>query len=112
MLPLGFAQSTNFLLVLFALRNVAGNLAEAAQLAIGPVHRRDNQVGPETRPVFAQPPTFVFEAALLLRHFQRVGRLARRNIFGRVEAAEMLPDDLLGGVALDSLRPFVPAHYS
>src|SRR6185503_1102164 len=92
-----------------ALGHVAGHFGKAAQAAAGIEQRRDDDVGPERRPVLAQAPAFVLEPAdargdfeLHLRHLG-VDRLLR------VEAREMLADDFLGLVALDAFRPSVPA---
>ena len=47
-----------------ALGEIAGDLAEAAQRPRVVAQRGDDDVGPETRPVLAQAPAFVFEASL------------------------------------------------
>src|SRR5439155_1452613 len=83
--------------------------AEAAALV---VQGRDDHVGPEARAVLAQAPAFILDAALGLGHLQQALRLARGEILRREEAREVLPDDLLGPVALDALGAAVPAHHA
>src|SRR5271154_2963467 len=109
-LTLRLVERPNFFLGLLALSNVAGDLAETAQLAVGAVYRREDHVSPKLGTVLAHPPPFALEAAILPRHFQLVGRLACLDIFGRKKATVMLTDDFCGSVSLDTLRTFVPAY--
>ena len=106
----GFVQCRLFGLGALALGDVAGNLAEAAELTLGAVHRGDYDVGQKPGTVLAHPPSFVLESTVLPRYFQPTGRLARFDILGLIKAGEMLTDDLGGAVARDSLRTLVPAH--
>src|SRR5208283_2154783 len=109
-LTLGLVERPDFFLGFLALSNVARNLAEAAKLAVGAVHRREDHVSPKLGTVLAHPPPFALEAAILPRHFQLAGGLARLDIFGRRKATVMLTDDFCGSVSLDTLRTFVPAY--
>src|SRR5204863_518661 len=59
----------------------------------------------------AHAPALVLEAALGARDLELVFGPAARDRLGRVEAREMLADDLVGPVALDLLGAGVPAHH-
>ena len=93
-----------------ALGEIARHLGEAEQPAGVVAHRGNDDARPEARAVFAQPPALLLEAALARRHLQLPLRLAALDLLRRVEAREMLADDLGGGVALDALRAGVPAR--
>ena len=87
--------------------DVAGNLGKADQL--GAVeHRVDHDAGPEARPVLAHAPAFAFELAFETRGQQCGGGDAAGLVFRRVEAREMLADDLVCLVALEALGAGVP----
>src|ERR1700691_3718541 len=111
-LMLRLVKRPDFFLGLLALSNVARNLAEAAKLALGAVHRGDDHVSPEPGTVLAHPPSLVLKSAVPPRHFQFMGGLARLDIFGSKKAIVVLTDDFRRGVSLDSLRTLVPAHDS
>ena len=79
-------------------------LAKPSQLALVVVDRVDDHAGPEARAVLALPPAFRLIAARLAGCLQRLAWNAGREILRRVEAAEMLADNLVGRIALDALR--------
>ena len=90
--------------------HVARDLREPAQLAtLLVVQRGDHHVRPEPRAVLAHAPAFVLEAALGGGEAQFRHRPAGAVGFLRVEAREMVADDLFGAVALDAFGAFVPA---
>ena len=69
---------------------------------------RDQHVGPERRAVLADPKAFLLVAALGRRDAQLLFGVAALYVLVGVEDREVLPDDLLGLIALDALGPFVP----
>src|SRR5690606_11965031 len=88
---------------------IAGDLREAAETALLVADRRDDDVGPEAGPVLADAPSFVFETALLGREAQLLLGPAGLDGFRRVEAREVLADDLLRRVSLEPLGADVPS---
>src|SRR6185312_3213498 len=101
----------DFVLGLPASRQVAGYLAEAAQPAFLVAQGRDDDVGPESRAVLAYPPTLVLEAPLLRGHFELHLGLAVLQVLRRIEAREVLADDLVGLPALQALGGRIPGEY-
>src|SRR5688572_30785678 len=93
------------------LREVLSDLGVAVQLAVRIAQRGDDHARPEPRAVLAHPPALVLGAAMLARHGQLAPRLAGVDVFGSVEAREMLADDLVRLVALDASRATVPARH-
>ena len=65
----------------------------------------------ELRPVLADPPALVLEPAFRRGDLQLLGGPAPVDGLLRVEAGEVLADDLLGLVALDALGPGVPSGH-
>ena len=101
-----FEQRAPRLLRFLAVGDVARHFREAAQLAAAIEDGGDDDVRPEARAVFAQAPSFVFDAPLLARDLQLALRLAIRLVFLGVETREVAADDLLRLVAFDPLaRP-------
>src|SRR5206468_5742284 len=80
------------------------------ELALFVAHRADHHARPERRAVLAHAPALLREAAFARRDLELPLRLAVRDLLGRVEAREMLADDLGRGVALDALGTGVPAR--
>ena len=99
-----------FLLRAAALGDVARDLGEAEQAAVGAADRIDHDVRPEPRAVLAHAPAFLLETSLPLGRVEGAGGFAGGAIFLRVETREMLADDLLRPVALDAFRAGIPAH--
>src|SRR6185369_8018638 len=79
---------------------VAGQLAEAAQLAALVAQGGQHDAGPEARAVLAHAPALVLAAPLGRGHPQLPLGPARGHVLGRVEARDVLADDLVGGPAL------------
>src|SRR5262249_21204303 len=94
-----------------ALGEIARDLREADELAGLIAKRGDDDVRPEAVAVFAETPAFVLEAALARSDLELHLALARANVFYRVKAREVMPDDLGGAIALDALRTYVPARH-
>ncbi len=99
-----------FLLGLLAIGQVPGDLQEAPDRAGLVAQGGDDDVGPEAGAVLAHPPALVLDAPLGRRPLQFLLGPAPLDGLLRVEAGEMLADDLLGPVALDALRPGVPGE--
>ena len=92
-------------------RKVAGDLGESAQPMPVVVYRCYDDVGPEYGPILANPPAFVFEAALLARDSQLMVRPLASGRLGRVEHREMPPDDFGFRITLDVLGTGVPGDH-
>src|SRR6185295_7300413 len=93
-------------LVLAAVGQVARDLGKSDQLLVWPVERGNDDVRPEARPILPDAPAFVLEASLRRSDLQLVRREVAR--LGRIELAEVLPDDLRSAVSLDQLGAGVP----
>src|SRR5471032_596188 len=93
-----------------AIRHVPRHFGKATKRTVGRADRGDGHVCPKARTVSAHTPAFIFNAALRCGKRQFRARLAARNILGRIENRKVLPDDFPGRVALDALRPLVPAR--
>ncbi len=91
--------------------DVTRDLREADELSVGS-DRIDDDHGPETAAILAKPPALGLKAAILARRLQCLLRQARLAILRRVEAREMLADDLSRCVELDPLGPGVPARHA
>src|SRR5258706_1194159 len=91
-----------------AVRKIARDLGEAAQLAAVVLERGDDHVRPEERAVLAHAPAFVLEAALRRRDLELLPGPSARAGFIRVEGREVAPDDLVGSVALQVLGAEIP----
>src|SRR5580658_9185014 len=64
---------------------VAGDLPETDQVASGIFDCGDDDVGPELRAVFAQPPTFILDAAIAKRNLEFALRLAGVDVLLWIE---------------------------
>src|SRR5690606_41501889 len=71
--------------------------------------RSDDDVGPDTLAILANSPARSSEAPVAKRCPKGMRRLALLAIFGRVEAGEMLPDNLVRLIALELFGARVPA---
>ena len=94
-----------------ALRHVARDLGEAEHLARGILDRVDDDVGEEARTVLAHAPGFRFEPAVPQRRFESAQRHSGCLVLGGIEDAEVAPDDLVAGIALDSFGAFIPGQH-
>src|SRR5207302_136008 len=92
------------------LRQVPRDLREATQSTVLVAHRGDDDTGPEAGAVLAQPPAFFLVFPRGRRDYQHARRLAGFHFLRRVEAREVLTNDLLRRVALDPLGPGVPGE--
>src|SRR6185312_4244705 len=70
--------------------------------------RVDHDARPEASAVLAHAPAFRLVFALAPRSRQRLLRDPALPVLIGIETREVVPDDLLGGVALDALRARVP----
>ena len=93
-----------------AVREIAGDLDIATDLAAGPEDGGQHDVGPEVRPVLAHAPSLVFDAAFGCGNLQQPLRAAGEPILLGVEAIEALSDDLAGRVSLHLPRAGVPGQ--
>ena len=94
-----------------ALGQVAGQLGEPARIARRISNGGEDDVRPEGRAVLAYAPTLDLESSLVRRRVQVALRRTVLDILGRIEAGEVLADDLFRAVALDPLRSGIPAHH-
>jgi hypothetical protein len=92
-----------------AFRDVARDLGEAEQRAIGRADRVEHDAGPEARAVVAHAPAFAFEAAFVARRGQRPFGQAGGTVLVRIETREVLAHDLVGLVTLEALGASIPA---
>src|ERR1700687_5333718 len=74
------------------------------------MQRRHHHVGPEARAALAKSPAFLLPSAFYGSECQLLIRLAPFYFFREIEPRKVLSNDLLGSVALDLLRAFVPAQ--
>src|SRR5215470_8473327 len=100
--------TANEFFVALALRCVVNELREAKNMSTIVTNSSYHDVGPEPRAVLADPPAAIFRAPRIRGTPQQHRRFTRRFIFVGVKARMMLPDDLIGGVTLDSLRARIP----
>src|SRR5207302_1533336 len=104
-LPTGlfFTQAVGTLLGPLPFGQVPGDLREAPQLPGLVVEGGDDDVGPKPGAVFTDSPALVLESAFRRRPPQLLGGPAALDGFRRVEAGEVLADNLVGPVAVDAL---------
>lgn len=93
-----------FLLGLFTLRQVAGDLAETDQLAGRIPNRVDHDVRPELAAVLADSPALAFEPTFSFRGCKDFGWQIGLAVLRGVEPAEVLTKNFLGGIAFEALR--------
>ena len=91
------------------LGQVAGHLGESDQLARLVSHRRDDHVGPEERAILSYAPPLVFESTLGGRLLELDLGPASLDLPERIEAREVVAQDLVLPVTLDAFRARVPA---
>jgi hypothetical protein len=68
----------------------------------------DDNMRPHARSVFANPPSFLFEASCSGSGSKGMSRQSLCAIFLRVEPGEMLAEDFGARIALEALRARVP----
>ena len=93
-----------------AVREIAGDLDEAAHPAVRPANRRQHHVRPEARAILAHAPALVLDAALGGGDLQQPLRPAGEPVLFRVEPVKALADDLVRRVSLQLLRAGVPGQ--
>ena len=89
---------------------VTRDLSVADKLTVRAANRIDQHVRPHQGTVLANAPPLLFEAAIGGRNVQSSGRQVRGPILFGVELGEVLPDDLVGRIALEALSAGVPAR--
>src|SRR4051812_791046 len=92
------------------LGDVPGHLRKSNQPAFHVAQRGDGDVRPEPLAVLADPPSLLAVAPLANGDLELALRLAGGFVLFRVEDREVLSDDLLGLISLDSLRTRVPGR--
>src|SRR6185369_17730374 len=105
-----FLTGAKFCFRLYALGEVAGDLGKAGEPSGLVANRVDHHMGPEAAAILAHPPAFAFELAFAGGNLQDLCRQALGAVFRGIKTREMLPDDLVGRVALETLRPGIPAY--
>ena len=94
-----------------ARREVARDLGEASELAGVVPQRRDDDLGPEARPVLADSPRFLLGAPVGGGARELGGGLAGRHVFREEEDRHVAAEDLVGRVSLQPLGSLVPADH-
>src|SRR5215469_538377 len=90
---------------------VSSHLNEAHQFIARSADGRNDHVGPESRPVLAYPPVFLFVATVFESGAKSFGRQTCSSVFWCIESGKMLTDYLARPVALDSLSAEIPGCY-
>src|SRR6476469_6347193 len=88
---------------------VTCDFGESDQLSLIVANGIDNHAGPEPGAVLSNPPPFGFKTPFALGCFKSNPRDLSVAILGRVESREVLTRYFLGPIALEALRPRVPA---
>ncbi len=91
------------------LGEVARDFREGDQIARRVEDRIDDHIGPEVRAVLAHAPPLRLEAAFAPRGLQGDAGNVLLEILRRVEAREMLADNLVGLIALEAPGARIPA---
>src|SRR3954469_927742 len=94
-----------------ALSQVPRDLGVADQLSGVVFDCGNDDVGPESRPVLAPPPSLVFDAAVPCGRGEQLGGSSALLILRRVEASHRLADDLPPRGSFDQPGALVPRHY-
>src|SRR5262245_21109494 len=90
---------------------VPGHLGKADQLPVLIEEPIDGDAGPETGAVLADTPTFAFVFASFGGDLEGSRWNAFFAFFGRVEAREVLADDLFLGISFDPLPAQIPIRH-
>src|SRR5204862_7408064 len=91
--------------------DVAGDLGEADQRALLIVDRFEDGTGGKTAAVLSDTPALGDNLPLLGGFTQHLRRRAGALFLLGVKARKVLPDDLVGAVALDALRAAIPSRH-
>ncbi|HZP04601.1 MAG TPA: hypothetical protein VFB43_06850 [Terracidiphilus sp.] len=92
-----------------ALGHVSGYLGESTKVSILVSDRGEDDARPKFAPVFPYAPSLFFIASLGSGYQQLSFRFSRLDIFGRIKAGEVTPQNFAGFVTFDPLGPRVPA---
>ena len=93
------------------LRDVPDDFHESGGGTVSVMHRLDRGVGPEPLTGFANPPALLFIFSGMAGPGQAALRQQGGDIFRRIEAGEMLADDLSPGIALQFFGADIPGLY-
>jgi len=93
------------------LGHVAGHFGKADELAVVVADRIDHRAHPKAGAILADAPPLALKFALAARGFEHSFRHPGLAVFLGVEHREVLPENILGRIALDSLGPGVPARH-
>ena len=93
---------------LTAFGHVAGYLGKTNDLASFIMNGINDDAGPKTRTVLANPPVLLFETPSASGSGECFLRDPGEPIFFRIEARKVLPDDLRTRIAFDSFCSWVP----
>ncbi|MNN03379.1 hypothetical protein D3C81_1160670 [compost metagenome] len=92
----------------FPVGQVAGDLGETEQFAVGINDRIDDHMRPEIGAVLAHPPALAFETSLTDRRIERTLRQTGGAILSGIEAGEMFAENFRFFVALEAFGARVP----
>src|SRR5690606_9337232 len=106
--PKALLAQTQLLIGVLPVGDVSRDLQVALHLTGRVANDRDHDVRPKARAVLSHAPAFVLEATRPRGELELVLRPSRYHRLPRVEAREVLADDLVGGIALDPFRADVP----
>ena len=98
------------LLGVLALRHVAGHFREPDQFPALVVHSAQDDARPQPRAVLPDSPALFLETARRRGGLELHRGFSRGSVLLRIEAREVLPDDLRGRVAFHALGAGIPAH--
>src|SRR6266853_1166053 len=109
--PEALLALSKFIFVAAPLGEIPGDLRKADEMSRFISYRRDDHIGPETRAVFPDAPSFILKAALHRCPVQL--RLGQSPFDGvrRIETRKMGANDLFGGIPFDMRRTRIPRLY-
>src|SRR5581483_866625 len=107
-IPDPFHQQAKALLRPLSLRQIPRNLGEADHPS-PLLQPGDHDIGPESRAVLSNAPSFILKPALFQSAPEITLRLSVASIGLGIKGREVRPDNLVGPILLDPLRPEVPA---
>ncbi len=99
-----------FLLSFASVADVPSYLRKSYRLAPIVADRIDDHMGPELRPIFANPPALVLPTTFTCGRLQADRGQAGGAILGGVELGEVLSNHLIDRIALDPFSAGVPAR--
>ena len=105
----GDDKGAQVLFRLSALGEIASDVREPDQGAVGRPKRRDDDISPEPRTILANVPAVISAHSLARCHLQLALTLASGHVLWRIERREVLPDNLLGRIPVETLDAGVPS---